>query len=328
MIKMWTLLKKDLHLMYTGKLFLTSVITLIMFSLYINYFYADLDTEAPSVGVYDPFHIAGNHDIEKISSLEELLDLVNSGEISIGIDYSEKTPNIYHLDNGSSNNALYASYGAMITEKNFKDADKTIIGNYSREEKNRREMTNEVLFFEIITVSFLGIASLLFKEKSMGVIRVHGIMPVNSTLIILSKAVVFLLSDIIYAFLLILINLGISIPSVSVFARALPHIVILSLIMGLLGYFLALLYRDFKQFAISFSLIIVLMTTPVYLGGNRTTDWGWLDYYPVYHLFASLKNAFFGLQTSGFSYYLFGITIIVCLLILVRWQTKKEIARG
>ena len=34
----------------------------------------------------------------------------------------------------------------------------------------RKEITCELLFFEIAAVGFLGIASVLFQEKSMGII--------------------------------------------------------------------------------------------------------------------------------------------------------------
>ncbi len=66
-----------------------------------------------------------------------------------------------------------------------------IVGGNTVEMKLRREITCELLFIEIVAVGFLGIASVLFKEKQMGVIRVHAIMPLPKSLFIFSKIFLF-----------------------------------------------------------------------------------------------------------------------------------------
>ncbi len=65
-------------------------------------------------------------------------------------------------------------------------------GANTPELKQRKEITCELLFIEIVAVGFLGIASVLFKEKQMGVIRVHAILPLKKCLFILSKVIIFL----------------------------------------------------------------------------------------------------------------------------------------
>ena len=46
-----------------------------------------------------------------------------------------------------------------------------VLGTNTPEQKARKEITCELLFFELSAVGFLGIAAVLFKEKSMGVVR-------------------------------------------------------------------------------------------------------------------------------------------------------------
>lgn len=116
--------------------------------------------------------------------------------------------------------------------------------------------------------------------------------PVRRGAFILSKSLTFLFSDLLFAAALIVINLG-PVYFAPVFLRALPHIVILSVTMGLLGLFFSLLCRDFKQFAVPFTFIVLVMVSPVFLADNAVLDWKWLRYYPLYHLFMGLKKAFF-----------------------------------
>ena len=83
-----------------------------------------------------------------------------------------------------------------------------LIGKDSKEMKNRREITAEFLFFELAAVGFLGLAAMLFKEKDMGVIRIHAVIPVQRNAFILSKLGLILLSDLVFSAMLTLINLG------------------------------------------------------------------------------------------------------------------------
>ena len=80
---------------------------------------------------------------------------------------------------------------------------------------------------------------MLFKEKQMGVIRVHGILPVNKAVFILSKLLVFLLSDLVFTVFLTVLNLGLR-HGIAVLPAVLIQAGILSLIMALTGFFFAI----------------------------------------------------------------------------------------
>ena len=93
----------------------------------------------------------------------------------------------------------------------------------------------------------------------MGVIRVHGILPVNRTMFILSKLSVFLVSDLAFAALLTVINLGLG-PGAAVLPAVLLQAGILSLIMALIGFFCAVRLPDFKQFSLLYLVLAVFIT--------------------------------------------------------------------
>lgn len=114
-----------------------------------------------------------------------------------------------------------------------------MIGTNDKEMKNRREITAEFLFFELSAVGFLGLASMLFKEKQMGVIRVHGILPIHRPMFILSKLLLLLLSDLIFAALLTVVNLGTS-YAIDVLPSVFLQASILSVIMALVGFLCAI----------------------------------------------------------------------------------------
>lgn len=78
----------------------------------------------------------------------------------------------------------------------------------------------------------MGLASMLFKEKQMGVIRVHGILPVRRSMFILSKLLLLFLSDLTFTVLLTVVNLGIP-YAINVLPGVLLQAGILSLIMAL-----------------------------------------------------------------------------------------------
>lgn len=329
---LWTLMKKDLHLMTAGKFFLLAGLSLVLFSLYINYMFVNLDTAPPVIAVYDPLgrareRVRGMPDVVFLPSADALYEIIENGGADVGLDLSGGVLRVIQKDNDRQNNALTAAYARAVLAGQKEVPIITYLGKNDRPMKNRRVMTNEVLFFQISTVGFLGIASLLYKEKSLGVLRVFGVVPVRRGLFILSKSLTFLLSDLLFAAVLIGLNLG---PGHfwPVFLRAFPHIVILSLVMGLLGFLFSLICRDFKQFAVPFTFIVILMTTPVFLAGNASLNWTWMQYYPVYHLFMGLKNAFFGLWTTSILYYLASVFTIGVLIFGVWYRMGVELSRG
>jgi len=202
----------------------------------------------------------------------------------------------------------------------------TVIGTDNKEMKSRREITCEFLFFELAAVGFLGIASMLFKEKQMGIIRVHGVLPVSKTAFILSKLCLFLLSDLVFSILLTVINLGIS-EGLSVLPRVCLQTGILSLLMALIGFFCSVLLQDFKQFSLLYLVLAVFITTPVFLVGQIGIVWDWIKYHPMYHLFMAMKNAYWGVSyANGIYYIICGLTIVL-LFLLVRRALIREMAK-
>ena len=87
------------------------------------------------------------------------------------------TPEITLVSSGLERTDNYrAAYALSLLSSKSQTAPE-IAGKDNKEMKSRREITCEFLFFELAAVGFLGLASMLFKEKQMGVIRVHGVLP-------------------------------------------------------------------------------------------------------------------------------------------------------
>ncbi len=186
-------------------------------------------------------------------------------------------------------------------------------------------LTCELLFFELAAVGFLGIAAVLFKEKGMGVIRVHAILPLQRDLFLLSKLAVFLLSDLVFAVLLTLLNMGLA-DGVAVLPAVLLQTAVLSLIMALVGLLCALLLKDFRQFTLAYLVIAVFAATPVFLSANTSVKLDWIHYHPFYHVYMGLKNAYFGTVIPP-AYYAGAVGMIVLLFLAVRLAFHREIGK-
>lgn len=298
------LLKKDVKMMLSGKFFLLALLSLILYSFYINVIYVNVDQENCHVYVYDPHNLcsARSEYITRADSRQELENAC-SDRFSVGADFSDTPPEIYMISSGSKKTDRYrAMWGEGVLAK-LTEEKPEIVGLYHKEERSRREITAEFLFFELSAVGFLGLASVLFKEKQMGVIRVHGILPVSKAAFILSKLCVFLLSDLIFTLLLTWINVGIS-DSLRVLPAVLIQAGILSLIMSLTGFYCAVLLPGFKQFSLFYLILAVFVTTPVFLAGQTGITWKWLAYHPMHHLFTAMKSAYFGGAGASFFFYL------------------------
>lgn len=317
------LLKKDFRLMVSGKFFLLALLSLILYSCYINFVYANLDQQIYPVFVYDPQDKlpATREYVTRLDS-RETLEAACADQYSVGIDFSHAVPELYMLSCGMETTDHYRmAWGEAVLHGNI-DGRAERIGSDNKEMKNRREITAEFLFFELTAVGFLGLASMLFKEKQMGVIRVHGILPVCRPVFILSKLLLLLLSDLVFTLLLTVINLGAA-EAVRVLADVLLQAGILSLIMALIGFLCAVRLPDFKQFSLFYLILAVFVTTPVFLAGQTGMKGDWIVYHPMYHLFEAMKGAYFSAPITKVSFYLtcFGTMI---LLFLLSWQTLNH----
>ena len=321
------LLKKDFRLMVSSKFFLLALLSLFLYSCYINFVFVNLDQEMYPVYLYDPQDkLPVNREyVTKLDS-REALEAACKDQYSVGIDFSRDAPEVYLLSCGRETIDHYRmTWGEAILHGNA-DGHADRIGPYNKEMKNRREITAEFLFFELSAVGFLGLASMLFKEKQMGVIRVHGILPVCRPVFILSKLLLLLLSDLVFAILLTVINLGAA-GAVQVLPDVLLQAGILSLIMALVGFLCAVKLPDFKQFSLFYLILAVFVTTPVFLAGQTGMKWNWIVYHPMYHLFEAMKGAFFLTPMTKAPYYLACAGTIILLFLLSYQTLNREMAK-
>lgn len=322
-----SLFKKDCRMMMSGKFFLVAFCSLILYTLFINLGYVNfMDAKLYNVYLYDPegTQTEVSAQIHPVSSLEELNSVLAGDANGVGIDTSSGTPQVqfYEATEKADKHRVDYALSLLSGDENY---TAEMVGNYTPETKQRREITCELLFIEIVAVGFLGIASVLFKEKQMGVIRVHAIMPLPKSLFLCSKIVLFLLTDLIFAALMVLFNVGLD--EVAVLPAVLIQTAILSLIMALAGFGCTMILKDFKQFSLAYLVIALFAATPVFLAANTSVKMEWIDYHPFYHVYMGLKNAFFGNPTTSPMYYVGAISAILLLFILVEAAFRKEMGR-
>lgn len=323
----FSLLKKDFKLMLSSKFFLLAALSLILYSCYINFIYVSLDQDIYPVYLYDPFHAASvaSSEIINVDSIEQLQ--ANSGDgYAVGVDLSNGVAEIIMVSSSIQSTDNYRAAYALSLLSASTPTPSEIIGINNKEMKSRREITCEFLFFELVAVGFLGLASMLFKEKQMGVIRVHGVLPISKTAFMLSKLVLFLLTDLAFSAVLTVINIGFS-ESLLVLPAILLQATILSLIMALVGFLCAMLLRDFKQFSLLYLVLAVFVSTPVFLAGQTGIAWDWIFYHPMYHLFIAMKNAYFGTSLESVAYYMICTLAITALFLFVHRALICEMAK-
>ena len=322
-----SLFKKDCRMMISGKFFMVAFCSLILYTLFINLGYVNfMDAKLYKVYLYDPegTQLEVSSLIHPVFSLEELNAALASDTNGVGIDVSSGTPQVRFYEATEKADKHRVDYALSLLSMD-EDYAAEIVGNYTPETKQRREITCELLFIEIVAVGFLGIASALFKEKQMGVIRVHAIMPIQKRLFVCSKIILFLLTDLIFAALMVLLNVGLD--GVAVLPAVLIQTAILSLIMALAGFGCTMLLRDFKQFSLAYLVIALFAATPVFLAANTSVKMAWIDYHPFYHVYMGLKNAFFGIPTTNPVYYMGAIGAILVLFVFVQAAFRKEMGR-
>ncbi|NMS89585.1 ABC transporter permease [Clostridioides difficile] len=337
--KFFTLIKKDFWMMIYGKFFVLTLASLILYSCYINFGYVkfmDEDSYHNNVYLYNPENTSMDVSplIHKVSSIYELKSKLDEDTNAIGLDMSDGKPKVILHEgiNGVDNYRADYALSLLISEKdkNTKSSDNDgiiqISDNDISEIKLRKEMTCEILFFEIVAIGFLGIASLLFKEKQMGVMRITGILPVKRSLFILSKIFAFLICDLCFTVLLVVLNIEIS-EGIKILPQILVQVSILSIIMSLIGFGCSMLLRDFKQFSIVYLLVAVFITTPVFLSANTSFKISWIKYHPFYHVYSQLKKAFFTSFTNESIYFIVCSLTIVALFLIVKNIFNKELVR-
>ncbi|MFR5005784.1 MAG: hypothetical protein ACLTDZ_03355 [Oscillospiraceae bacterium] len=171
--------QKDCRMMMSGKFFLVALGSLVLYTLFINFGYVKfMDAQLYNVYLYDPAGMQTEVSslVRPVSSLEELNNALASDTNGVGIDASGKTPHVLFYAATGKADRHRTDYALSLLSRMGMIQQKSSAAT-APEMKQRREITCELLFIEIVAVGFLGIASVLFKEKQMGVIRVHAIMP-------------------------------------------------------------------------------------------------------------------------------------------------------
>ena len=321
------LFKKDCRMLVSGKFFLMAIGFLVLYTAYVNLGYIRFMQMPPyNVYLYDPTGTQTEKSplVQIVSSMEAMDAVLLSDANGVGLDASAGEVRVVLYKGAEHVDRHRADYALSLLEPSASPAPE-VLGTNTPEQKARKEITCELLFFELAAVGFLGIAAVLFKEKGMGVIRVHAILPVRKDLFLLSKLAVFLLSDLAFAVLLTLLNMGIA-DGAAVLPAVLLQTAILSLMMALVGLLCALLLKDFRQFTLAYLVIAIFAATPVFLSANTSIKFDWIGYHPFYHVYMGLKSAYFGTDIS-LAYYVGAVGIIVLLFLVVRLAFHREIGK-
>ena len=135
----------------------------------------------------------------------------------------------------------------------------------------------------------------------------------------------FLLSDLVFAVLLTLLNVGLA-DGAAVLPAVLLQTAVLSLLMALVGLLCALLLKDFRQFTLAYLVIAIFAATPVFLSANTSVKFDWIGWHPFYHIYMGLKNAYFGTAISPV-YYAGAVAAIVLLFLMVQLAFHREMGK-
>ncbi|MDE7245062.1 MAG: ABC transporter permease [Oscillospiraceae bacterium] len=321
------LFKKDCRMLASGKFFLMSIGFLVLYTAYVNLGYIRFMQMPPyNVYLYAP---AGTQTevssfVHTVSSMEALSEVLLADTNGVGLDASSENVRVVLYAGAKHVDHHRADYALSMLRPSDSNAPE-IIGTNTPEQKARKEITCELLFFELAAVGFLGIAAVLFKEKSMGVIRVHAILPLQRNLFLLSKLAVFLLSDLVFAVLLTLLNVGVA-DGLALLPAVLLQTAILSLMMALVGLLCALLLKDFRQFTLAYLIIAIFAATPVFLSANTSVKFDWINFHPFYYVYMGLKNAYFGAAVSPV-YYIGAVCAIALLFLAVQLAFRHEMGK-
>ncbi|MCI9546355.1 MAG: ABC transporter permease [Lachnospiraceae bacterium] len=321
------LFKKDCRLLASGKFFLLTAGFLALYTAYINFGYIRfLKMPIYNVYLYDPTgtQTETSSQIKTVTSRKALDAALKTDDNGVGLDASSGEIKVLLYRGAPPVDRHRADYAlSLLQPAAFVSPEK--IGAFAPEEKARREITCELLFFELSAVGFLGIAAVLFKEKGMGVIRVHAVLPFSKNLFLASKLAVFLLCDLCFAALLTLFNVGAG--GIAILPAVLLQTAILSLVMALAGLGFSLLLKDFRTFTLVYLLLAVFAATPVFLSANTSVKFGWIDFHPFYHFFMGLKNAYFQTPAARPLYYICSVGAIGLLFLGVQFAFHREMGK-
>ena len=166
----------------SGKFFLMAIGFLALYTAYVNLGYIRfMQMEPYNVYLYDPAGMQTEKSplVQAVSSLEEMDTALLSDANGVGLDASTGDVRVILYKGAEHVDRHRADYALSLLRPSASRPPE-VLGANTPEQKARKEITCELLFFELAAVGFLGIAAVLFKEKSMGVIRVHAVLPVQA----------------------------------------------------------------------------------------------------------------------------------------------------
>ena len=141
------IVKKDFRLMLSSKFLLLAAGSLILYSCYINFVFVNTDQDIYPVYLYDPHNTQEtvSENVVMAAGMDELKEACADG-YAVGIDASGSSPEIYMVSSGVYSTDNYRAAWALsrLSPEHVTRAD--LIGTDSKEMKNRREITAEVLF--------------------------------------------------------------------------------------------------------------------------------------------------------------------------------------
>lgn len=287
------ILKKDIKLILNKKILILFISPIILYSAYINFIYSKQDINPNPIYLYNisSSENSKEKDIIKVYSQEEMYKGIEKENKSIGLIQKENDIHLIHYSSGSiKNDALKERIAISKLNSSFQ-SNVIKIGKFNRVEKLKREMTSEVFFFEIIAIIFMGATSVLFKERNMGVIKTHSVLPFSMVYFIASKLIIFYLINLAIFIFLIGTNIGFG-QVYSIIKRTWILTGILSTCMILLSHISVSIFKDIKQFGLFYAFVIVIMTSPIFLVANTPLNFEWIKVYPLYTLYVQLKMDF------------------------------------
>lgn len=312
------IMKKDIKWFFQWKLLLLIFVPLIFYTLYIHFIYAKHDIKPWKVIIINEKELSPNSE-KKDRTLSTFHTLE---EESILLETSQEDNKIFYKPLGPLNNdefiKRYTFSQGLKTNDSFE-----IIGSFSREEKLKREMTCEVIFFEILAIIFMGVTSIILKEKEIGVLYLHQVMPQSFYPYILSKFFIFMIVNNILTTAMIILNIGLH--GLSILSKGWIDITLISGYSILGSHILGILCKDFKQFGIIYTFLILLGLSPVFLVANTKVQWELMRFNPVYIMYMSLKNNFFPLKNLSIDYYILGFFGFIFLLLMTNNILEKKV---
>ena len=142
----------------------------------------------------------------------------------------------------------------------------------------------------------------------------------------MAKLTVFLLSDLVFAVLMTVLNIGVSDAAV-ILTAVLVQTAILSLIMALTGFGCTMMLKDFRQFSLAYVVIVIFASAPVFLSANTSVKMAWIGLHPFYHVYMGLKNACFGTPVTNPVYYICCVCGIAILFLIVQAAFHREMGK-